>query len=126
MKANKGRRGFTYTHKPMTAANVRAVRAANVGGFTVNVSANNPAEASRVKKRFGLPTVTLLTKGAPKTQTVDGQLIVRCPATFSGITCAQCGICARADRRFIVGFPVHGTQAKAAGMVAEGGKACQG
>ena len=39
--ANKGRRGFTYTHKPTTTANLAAIKQANAGGFTINLSGNN-------------------------------------------------------------------------------------
>src|SRR5690348_3747627 len=36
VSANRGRRGFTYTHKPMTdAANRNAVQQANARGFTI-------------------------------------------------------------------------------------------
>jgi hypothetical protein len=44
--ANRGRRGFTYTHKPMdTDANRKAVREANQQGFTINLSANSLVHA---------------------------------------------------------------------------------
>lgn len=48
VKANRGRRGFTYTHKPLTtAAERKAVAKANAGGFTVNLSADTLADARR-------------------------------------------------------------------------------
>ena len=50
--ANRQRRGFTYTHKPLTAANVAAIMGATRDGFTVNVSANSPAHGA-AKRRAG-------------------------------------------------------------------------
>jgi len=44
----------------------------------------------------------------------------QCPATFEGspTQCASCGggtpLCARADRDFVITFPVHGGRAKTA------------
>jgi hypothetical protein len=59
--ANAGKRGFTYTHKPMTrAANREAVQAANAGGFTVNLSANTLAEADTLAGLGIAPVVVVL------------------------------------------------------------------
>jgi hypothetical protein len=51
--ANRGKRVIAFTHKPVlldtaTAARNRCIVAvANAAGFTINLSANNPAEADR-------------------------------------------------------------------------------
>jgi len=47
VKANIGRRGFTYSHKKSPQA-VRAIRAANRAGFTVNLSADDAGEADKL------------------------------------------------------------------------------
>ena len=54
VKASAGKRGFTYTHKPATSANLRAIRSANRDGFVVNLSANSVAHADTLAKT-GLP-----------------------------------------------------------------------
>ena len=55
--ANQGKRGYTYTHKPVTgphgAANVAAIRDANANGFTVNLSADNLSEADELAGERG-------------------------------------------------------------------------
>lgn len=60
VEANQGKRGFTYTHKPMTAANMAAVKAANDSGFTVNLSANNLTHADELAALAIAPVVTVL------------------------------------------------------------------
>lgn len=116
--ANKGKRGFTYTHHRLTGEDVIAsnnrylVTLANAQGFTVNLSANNPMEADTLAKLGIGPVVTLLPEdyGQKNLQTPYGRSIVVCPAvTTEGVTCASCGLCAKVDRKSIVGFPVHGT-----------------
>jgi hypothetical protein len=121
--ANKGRRGFTYTHHDMTAAgNAEAVRDANAAGFTVNLSANNPAHADKLAELGIAPVVTILPADAPrKLTTPAGRRIVACPAEYTETNCARCGLCARqaADRAdIIIGFHVHGTGKKKAAAVA--------
>jgi hypothetical protein len=118
--ANKGKNGFTYTHKPDTRENIKLVRSANNAGFTVNLSANSPAHADKLS-RHKLPLVTVLTIDSPKVSyTPKGKKIVVCPAINSDkVTCATCGLCAKQDRDYIIGFPAHGTGAKRASAVAE-------
>jgi hypothetical protein len=123
--ANRGKRGFTYTHYPLNAHNLRLIRSANHNGFTINVSANSPAHADVVAKH-GLPTVTVLpadVDGAvtPVVYTPAGRAISVCPATYrDDISCATCQLCQRRDRKSIVGFPAHGTSARKASEVAKG------
>lgn len=119
VRANRGRRGFTYTHKPATPANLHAIRAANTGGFTINLSANNPGHADRLSEH-GLPVVTVLPIDAPnKSTTPAGRKIVACPAEKSArVNCANCGLCQVRDRGYIIGFRAHGTRKAAADMIA--------
>ena len=117
VKANARRKGFTYTHKPLTTENLAAIRSANAGGFTINLSGNNPAHAdSLADKAPDLPVVTVLP--AKHTDTVSyapaGRRIVTCPAAIRDTNCAACGLCARQDRGYIIGFPAHGAHKKAA------------
>jgi len=127
--ANKGRRGFTYTHHepmaPSTAervslpgtgrlSNAALIDAANVSGFTVNLSGNNPTHADALAALGIGPVVTLMEpaawKGKPTATTPAGRPIVRCPAEhIDGMTCAQCELCANRERASIVGFTAHGS-----------------
>lgn len=109
VRANVGRRGFTYTHKPATSENLHWIRAANEWGFTVNLSANDLTHADALADT-GLPVVTVLPVDAPaKLETPAGRTVVTCPATYrDGVSCATCQLCQRANRATIVGFPAHG------------------
>lgn len=123
--ANKGKHGFTYTHYPTTKQNMAAIRAANKGGFTVNISTNNVAEAVAFRKRHKAPTVTLVSAdevGADwRTVKRDGVTVVRCPAEYSDdVSCATCGVCAVSNRAAVVGFTPHGTKKKQADLIAKG------
>lgn len=116
-------KGFTYTHhdvrSPMGVAhNVPAIRAANDGGFTVNVSANS-ARGVDLPMRMGLPTVCVLPADAGRvTHSPEGRRIVTCPATYrdSGplSDCERCGLCQKRNRDYAIGFPVHGSAKRVA------------
>jgi hypothetical protein len=103
-EANRGKRGFTYTHKPLNETNMRAVVNANAAGFTVNLSANNLTHADQLAET-GLPVVVVLPRevqGNVKITTPAGNAVVVCPATYrDDVTCASCGLCQRADRPVI-------------------------
>jgi hypothetical protein len=114
VKANKGRRGFTFTHKPLRrAAERKAVKAANAAGFTVNLSGNNPAHADALADTDCGPVVTVLpstVQGNVHLETPAGRRVVVCPATYrDDVSCSTCGLCSRANRKIVVGFPAHGT-----------------
>ena len=115
VKANRGRRGFTYTHKPATAENIEAIRHANENGFTVNLSANGPAHVDELAVH-GLPIATIMPEGCKAVEyTASGIKIVRCPAYKTDkLTCANCQLCAKPDRSYVIGLPVHGSGKKKA------------
>lgn len=119
--ANVGRRGFTYTHKPMTTeANRDAVRRANLNGFTVNLSANNLRHADELSALDVGPVAAVLPEDAPETLTTpEGRKVVVCPAiTGKSPNCAACGLCQKANRKVIVGFPAHGASKRKASAIA--------
>lgn len=111
--ANRGKRGFTYTHYPLTPMNRHIIDTANQLGFTINASCETIDQAVRVHKS-GIPSVTLLPEDAPAKQEHDGVTVATCPATYMDTSCKECGLCARQDRKVVVGFPVHGTRKNAA------------
>lgn len=122
VEANKGRKGFTYTHKPLISKEERAaIKGANDNGFTVNLSGNNLDHADSLYDLGIAPVVVVLPKDARESVTTPkGRKVIVCPAAVrDDVTCATCGICAKM-RKAIVGFPAHGTGAKRAGKVASG------
>lgn len=113
--ANMGKRGFTFTHKPMTSSkNRNIVAAANLMGFTINLSANNIAQADALLALKIAPVVVILQQDAPHKQTTPaGNTIIVCPAqTHDNVTCTTCQLCSRATRPTIIGFLAHGNGAK--------------
>ena len=123
-QANKGRRGFTYTHYDVLNNEVNRVNieAANVAGFTVNLSGNNVQHADQLKAMNIAPVVTILPMDAPNTFTTPaGNKVVACPAEKSDkVNCANCGLCQIADRQYIIGFRAHGVSKKHVDLIAKG------
>jgi hypothetical protein len=117
--ANKGKRGFTYTHKPMVGLNLKAIRSANRKGFVVNLSGNSVAHADKLAKT-GLPTVAVVPMESPdRFVSPAGNRIVVCPAQrVEGLSCDKCRLCAKANRGFVIGFRPHGTGAKSVQAIA--------
>ena len=116
VKANTGRRGFTFTHKPVfvgrhAAKNRTAIADANAGGFVVNLSADSIADADRLAALAIGPVAVVLPEDAPlhATKTPDGRTVVVCPAqTAAHLACDRCRLCSVGSRKAIVGFLAHG------------------
>lgn len=112
MNANKGRRGYTYTHFDVlkNVENREAIREANANGFTINLSADTLDEAGQLADtRCGPVTVVVPATQTANTVTPKGRKVVVCPArTNESINCANCGICAVAHRKAIIAFPALG------------------
>lgn len=108
--ANRGRRGFTYSHY-RDVDSLKWIKHANEWGFTVNLSANDLADADTLADTQAGPVVCVL----PSTQTQNtvtpaGRRVVVCPATQrDDVSCSTCQLCQR-QRDVIVGFPAHGTR----------------
>jgi hypothetical protein len=121
VSANTGKRGFTYTHKPVlsrqgehAATNRNLVANANARGFTVNLSGNNLTHADELKACNAGPVVTIVPVNSANTLfTPKGHKVIVCPAqTRENVTCATCRLCANATRAVIIGFKAHGMGAK--------------
>ncbi len=129
VKANRGKRGFTYTHKPVISKhasdnvaylNADAVAYANDHGFTVNLSANDLRHADELAGlEIGPVVVVLPADQTAATVTPQGRKVAICPATISdNVTCATCGLCALTGRKAIIGFPAHGASKRKASAIA--------
>jgi len=112
VRANEGRRGFTFTHKPVLRhiGNRRAVRGAIARGFTINLSADSLEHADELAALGIAPVAVVLPQDAPShaTLTPAGRTVVVCPAQTSELTCDECQLCTHATRKSIVGFRAHG------------------
>jgi len=133
MNANVGKRGYTYTHYPVfnlngvtlqtAQSNRRVIERMNVGGFTINVSANSPVELDMmIFSGLKAPMVVTLPESALSERmyvTPDGNEVRVCPSLRDKkITCNECQLCVKSDRKHSIGFPVHGKCcAKAEAMI---------
>ena len=112
VEANIGRRGFTFTHKPLTADNEDIIAWSNHARFTVNISAWDAADADKKLERGVGPVVCLIPWGTAKVSvTPAGRTVLACPAQWSkgDVTCKTCQKCANPDRQEIIGFYPHGS-----------------
>ncbi len=119
--ANRGRRGFSFTHKRLQDPDERrAVANAVRDGFMINLSAETLREADRLADLRIAPVAVLLPSDARKaTRTPAGRKVVVCPAVTSHLTCATCGLCTK-DRAAVIGFPGHGQAAALVTLRAKG------
>lgn len=107
-----GVRLFGYTHKPMTKANQKIVKWANRNGFVINLSANGLHDADRLAN-LGIAPVAVALADTSAKYTPQGKKITYCPTKVGvPLTCDECGLCAIAERKAIIGFPAHGTGAR--------------
>lgn len=124
--ANTGKRGFTYTHKPPAlGSNAKAIQEANKGGFTVNLSGNSLQHADELLALGIAPVVAIVPEGLRPNgetggKTPAGNRFIFCPAqTREGVTCSTCRLCSVAKREYIIAFEAHGTNKKAAAVIAK-------
>jgi len=113
--ANGTSRGFTYTHKPLSQLYRKTVKRINEETpFTINLSTDSLQEADK-KADWGIGPVVVVvpSKTVESVKTPAGRQVLICPASYNPqVNCQNCGICAKANRNFIVGFPAHGTRKK--------------
>jgi hypothetical protein len=110
VKANRGKRGFTYTHKPLVKRNRLAIAEANREGFTINLSADNLDHAVELLALGVGPVATLVPLGSEPKFTYAERRVMVCPSYTTKTTCWQCGLCANAKRKLIIGLPPHGSR----------------
>jgi len=118
VESNKGKKGFTYTHKYNSQENLDAIKKANDGGFTINLSGNTMEHGDELKALNISPVVCMLPSSVngAETKTIitkGGNKVVVCPASYKDeVTCEKCQLCAKGNRSCLVGFPAHGTLKK--------------
>ena len=114
--ANRGRKGYTFTHHPLTDTNLGVIKYANAAGFTVNVSTESVEVADKVMTKHGIPAVAVVhsTKMDRFYRTESGRRVITCPAIVheNDVTCETCGLCQQSNREFIIAFPAHGNAKK--------------
>lgn len=128
-KASKGKRAIIFTHKPPSLDNIAIIREAAAEGLNINLSADSIEKADNLAD-LGLPVAVVLNSeyGRRKDESLSeyrrrakdlanytpkGRKIAVCPATYTDVSCTQCGVCADGERKgVIVGFPAHGTKKK--------------
>lgn len=114
--ANKGKRGFSYTHYDINKGdNKQVIESMNKSGFTVNLSGNDVDHAIELKKNSTAPVVTVVKtdyfKDKKRTFKKGGVSFIQCPADYNkNVTCESCKLCAVPTRKSVVCFPAHGTQ----------------
>lgn len=107
--------GWTYTHWDWRKYEKTLLEATR-RGFCINVSTSNPAEAVDAYNA-GLPVSLVAPADQRKSMKLEGINAFVCPALLrEGFTCDKCGngypLCARAERKYIILFPLHGSRAK--------------
>ena len=120
VKANKGKKGFSYTHKWKHEDNFRLISYANNHGLTINFSADSIEDADYLVSKKSGPVVCVVDKNITDNFTTPaGNKVVICPnIKNSRITCLKCKLCANPDRKSIIGFPAHGIKASSFGKIA--------
>ena len=103
--ANRGRRGFTYTHHDLSKGeNASLIRYANRNGFRVNVSTETENAADHAIAA-GLPAVLAVpsTETRKAWRTPAGNAVLVCPAQRSDTkTCADCQLCEKRGSRVVI------------------------
>lgn len=115
VNANKGKKGFTYTHHPLTNNNLAIIKNSNNNGFTINISTESIEIADKVMSEHGIPAVAVVHSDNTDRfyKTESGRKVITCPATIhENVNCSTCGLCQIADRQFIIAFPAHGNAKK--------------
>ncbi len=108
VKANRGRRGFTYTHK----APAPAMKEATDAGFTINLSADSMKEADQKASLELGPVVVIVAEDSPNSGvTPEGRKWLVCPEQTGAVkNCQICQACAVGKRKTIIAFRAHGVR----------------
>lgn len=113
VRANRGKKGFTYTHHVLNTHNLKVIQNANANGFTISASTESVEVADKVMTEHNIPAVAVIpsTESRRFFHTENGRKVIVCPAKIhkGKVNCSTCGLCQQPDREFIIAFPAHGT-----------------
>jgi hypothetical protein len=106
VEANRGKRGFTFTHKPWHSI----IEWSNTNGFAINLSCDSVDEVdAHVRAKHRAPLTLVVPADAPQRwRTPDGNHVITCPAQTAHVTCEQCKLCAIPNRKSVIAFRAHG------------------
>ena len=128
----RGGRSWTYSHFKFEDISLKQNKNFNFNFLyriresknhtTINRSTDTIDDAVAVHNK-GYPTVvTLSDKNVRKNFVHKDIQFVRCPSEYNKkVGCANCDLCARKDRDFVVVFHAHGAKKKLVGEEEEGG-----
>lgn len=114
VSANRGKLGFTYTHK-CASKNQRLIEMANQHGFAISVSCDSLDEVDEHIDRGGkYPLVLVVPEDASRSMRSPkyGVAVVGCPAQWRDTTCLECALCTHINRNFVIAFRAHGYGSK--------------
>lgn len=115
----RGLQAYTYTHAAPTEENHSVITVAKEQGFCINQSCEKP-EVAAYCAQHGIPAVLawdVTGRGMPAR--IGAVRFIQCPAQTRGRSCRDCGLCARANRKTVVVFDIHGSAAKKARAAVE-------
>lgn len=103
---------YTYTHAKLTKKNTDLMREMGEKGFTINASCETFKQVKTALKA-GVPAVLTVKDQAPGMVVKDGIKYVTCPnASDKSKTCANCRLCTKFKREYVVVLPFHGANPK--------------
>lgn len=105
---------YGYTHCQSTVATDKVIhRLHDEYGITLNSSKETVADGNACV-RAGIPVVQTSAdiKGDIAKYRALGVKAMQCPNQTRGKTCAECGLCAKFDRKTVILFKPHGSRAK--------------
>mgnify|MGYP001577390703 FL=1 len=115
INANKGKRGFGFTHKPVLGSSKQAqknrdlIKLANEKGLIINLSANDLRNADDLYNLGVASVVCVVASDHPKhSLSPGGRKGLVCPQQTIGLTCDKCMLCANPKRKSIILFRAHG------------------
>lgn len=101
--------GYTHAWRIMTREDVARIART---GYVLNASCETVEHVAQAVE-LGMPAV-IANDDIPEGAMIAGRRVVTCPEQTRGIHCAECGLCARPDRKAIVRFLLHGATVKRA------------
>ena len=108
--------GYTHAWRYFTRRDVQFIKRI---GYVMNASCETVEDVEVAVSLGLLPTI--VDNDLPEGAIVAGYRVVTCPAqTRDEVTCASCGLCAKAQRKALVRFRIHGTARNKAIEAVEG------